>query len=32
MWTVPAKRMRSNREHRVPLCGWAVGILDEARI
>ena len=21
VWTVPAKRMKSNREHRVPLCG-----------
>ena len=31
MWTVPAKRTKSNREHRVPLCGRAVEILDEAR-
>ena len=31
VWTVPAKRMKSNREHRVPLCGRAVDILDEAR-
>ena len=31
MWTVPAKRMKSNREHRVPLCGRALEILDEAR-
>ena len=31
VWTVPAKRMKSNREHRVPLCGRAVEILDEAR-
>ena len=31
MWTVPAKRMKANREHRVPLCGRAVEILDEAR-
>ena len=30
-WTVPARRMKSNREHRVPLCGRAVEILDEAR-
>ena len=31
MWTVPARRMKSNREHRVPLCGRAVEILDGAR-
>ena len=31
VWTVPAKRMKSNREHRVPLCSRAVEILDEAR-
>ena len=31
MWTVPAKRTKSNREHRVPLCGRALEILDEAR-
>ena len=31
VWTVPAKRMKSNREHRVPLCGRATEILDEAR-
>ena len=31
VWTVPAKRMKSNREHRVPLCGRALEILDEAR-
>ena len=31
VWTVPAKRMKSNREHRVPLCGRAVEILDGAR-
>ena len=31
VWAVPAKRMKSNREHRVPLCGRAVEILDEAR-
>ena len=30
-WTVPAKRTKSNREHRVPLGGRAVEILDEAR-
>ena len=27
MWTVPAKRMKSNREHRVPLCGRALELL-----
>ena len=31
VWTVPARRMKSNREHRVPLCGRAVEMLDEAR-
>ena len=31
VWTVPARRMKANREHRVPLCGRAVEILDEAR-
>ena len=31
MWAVPAKRMKSNREHRVPLCGRAVEILGDAR-
>ena len=31
VWAVPARRMKSNREHRVPLCGRAVEILDEAR-
>ena len=31
VWTVLARRMKSNREHRVPLCGRAVEILDEAR-
>ena len=31
VWTVPAKRMKSNREHRVPLCGRALEILDGAR-
>lgn len=30
-WTVPASRMKAHREHRVPLCGRAVEILDEAR-
>ena len=30
-WTVPAVRMKANAEHRVPLCGRALEILDEAR-
>ena len=31
MWTVRAKRTKSNREHRAPLCGRAIEILYEAR-
>ena len=31
MWTVPARRMKANREHRVPLCSRAMEFLDEAR-
>ena len=31
VWTVPATRMKAKREHRVPLCGRALEILDEAR-
>ena len=31
VWTVPASRMKSVREHRVPLCGRALEILDAAR-
>ena len=31
VWTIPAARMKVNREHRVPLCGRAVEILDAAR-
>ena len=31
VWTVPAGRMKVNREHRVPLCRRAVEILDAAR-
>ncbi len=31
VWTVPATRMKAKREHRVPLCGRAREILDEAR-
>ena len=30
MWTVPATRMKAQREHRVPLCGRAMAILREA--
>ena len=29
-WTVPAERMKANREHRVPLSGRALGVLAEA--
>ena len=28
VWTVPAKRMKANRRHRVPLCGRALEILE----
>ena len=31
VWTVPAGRMKANREHRVPLCGRAVELLGAAR-
>ena len=31
VWTIPATRMKANREHRVPLCGRAVEVLDAAR-
>ena len=31
VWTVPAQRMNAKREHRVPLCGRALEILDAAR-
>ena len=31
VWTVPAARMKANREHRVPLCRRAVEVLGEAR-
>ena len=30
-WTVPAERMKANREHRVPLSGRAVAVLAEAK-
>ena len=31
VWKVPAARMKGNREHRVPLCGRAVEVLEAAR-
>ena len=31
VWTIPPTRMKGKREHRVPLCGRTVEILDEAR-
>ena len=31
VWTVPASRMKTAREHRVPLCCRALEILDAAR-
>ena len=31
VWTVTAARTKAGREHRVPLCGRAVEILEEAR-
>ncbi len=30
MWTLPAKRMKANREHRIPLSTRAVAVLEEA--
>ncbi len=30
-WTVPAERMKAHREHKVPLSGRCLEILDEAR-
>ena len=30
-WTIPGQRMKTNREHRVPLCRRAVEILEAAR-
>lgn len=29
IWTIPAKRMKAGREHRVPLCGRAMKIIAE---
>ncbi len=31
VWTLSAQRMKARREHRVPLCGRALEILDAAR-
>ena len=31
VWTVPARRMKAKREHRVPLCRRATEILDAGR-
>ena len=31
VWTIPAPRMKSHREHRVPLCARALEILAAAR-
>ena len=31
VWTVPARRMKANRQHRVPLCGPALEILEAAQ-
>ena len=31
VWTVPARRTKANRQHRVPLCGRALEILDAAQ-
>ena len=32
LWTIPAERMKMAREHRVPLSGCALEILDRARV
>ena len=31
VWTIPAARMKMRRDHRVPLCGRALAVLDAAR-
>ena len=31
VWTISAERMKAKREHRVPLCGRAVEVLEAAR-
>ena len=30
-WTIPAERMKSGREHRIPLSGAALAVLEQAR-
>ena len=32
VWTVPVRRTKANRQHRVPLCGRALEILEAARM
>ena len=31
IWTVPAERMKSGREHRVPLSAGAASVLEQAQ-
>jgi integrase len=31
VWTIPARRTKTNRRHRVPLCGRALEILEAAK-
>ena len=31
VWSIPARRMKANRQHQVPLCGRALEILEAAR-
>ena len=31
VWTIPGARMKGKREHRVPLCGRALAVLEAAR-
>ena len=31
VWTIPARRMKANRQHRVPLCGRTLEILEAAQ-
>ena len=31
VWTIPARRMKMRRDHRVPLCRQALAVLDAAR-
>lgn len=32
IWTIPARRMKNNKEHRVPLCQRSIEILKEAKL